>query len=246
MHIKGLTWIEYSDLVTKRIVVLPIGAIDGHGPHLPLATDTIISTKLAQKLENHLDILVLPAIPYGQKTDPPASGGEFVGVTNLRASTLTNVVLDLLRASYRNGARRFLIIDSHKVNIGPVREAVDLFFDNALDARVMSVVWWDVVSEDTRNKIAEENGVSRQDDHHAAMVETSIVMYLSPDSVRYDLVTDNTIPRRARYLIFPVPDSLKTQSGVVYKASKASPEIGKRIVNEIVSNLVNAIKLELM
>jgi len=246
MRVADSTWPDYRDLVARGIVVLPIGAIDGHGPHLPLSSDTIISTYLAHSLERYVDALVLPAIPYGLKTDPPASGGEFPGVTNLRASTLTNVVLDLLRASYRHGARRFLIIDSHMANGAAVRESVHLFMDGAPDARVMAVMWWDVVSEDTRNQIAEETGVSRQDDHHAAMVETSLVMYIAPNIVRHDLVCDDNIARRARYLILPVPESLKTDRGVVYRASRASPAIGESLVNEMVSNLVEAVKLELM
>lgn len=246
MRVAKLTWPEYRDLVSTGVVVLPMGAIDGHGPHLPLSTDTIISTYLAHRLESCFDALVLPAVPYGQKTDPPASGGEFPGVTHLRASTLTSVVLDLLRASYRHGARRFLILDSHKANVGPVRESVDLFIEGAPGARVMAATWWDLVSENTRNEIADETGVSRQDDHHAAMVESSLVMYIAPDSVRHDLLADDSIPRRARYLILPVPESLRTRSGVVYRASRASPAIGERLINEIFSNLVDAVKLELI
>lgn len=246
MRVEDSTWPDYCGLVTTGIVVLPIGAIDGHGPHLPLSSDTIISTYLARRLESHLNALVLPAIPYGLKTDPPASGGEFPGVTNLRASTLTNVVLDVLSASYRHGARRFLILDSHMANVGAVRESVHLFMEGAPDARVMVVMWWDVVSEDTRNQIAQETGVNREDDHHAGMVETSMVMYIAPNMVRHDLVGDDSIARRARYLILPVPESLKTGGGVVYRASQASSAIGERLVNEMVSNLVDAVKLELM
>ncbi|HUZ54900.1 MAG TPA: creatininase family protein [Streptosporangiaceae bacterium] len=245
MRVEHLTWPEYRDLAAVRIVVLPIGAIDGHGPHLPLSTDTIVSTYLAHSLERHLDVLVLPTVPYGQKTDPPASGGEFPGVTNVRASTLTNVVLDVLRASYRHGARRFLILDSHKANVGAVRESADLFIDGAPGARVMAATWWDLVSEDSRNAIADETGISRQDDHHAAMVETSLMMHIAPDSVRLELLADDSLTRRARYLILPVPDSLKTRTGVVYRASRASPVIGERLVAEIVSNLIDAVKLEL-
>jgi creatinine amidohydrolase len=246
MRVEDSTWYDYRDLVSKGIVVLPIGSIDGHGPHLPLSSDTIISTYLAHRLESHVDALVLPAIPYGLKTDPPASGGEFPGVTNLRAATLTNVALDVLRASYRHGARRFLILDSHMANLGAVRESVNLFMEGAPDARVMFAMWWDVVSEDTRNQIAEETGVSRRDDHHAAMVETSLVMHIAPHLVRQDLVCDDSVARRASYLILPTPDSLKTSKGVVYRASKASPAIGERLLNEMVSNLVVAVKLELM
>jgi creatinine amidohydrolase len=245
MRVEHLTWPEYRDLVATRILVLPIGAIDGHGPHLPLSTDTIISAHLAEVVESRLDVLVLPAVPYSRRTDPPASGGEFPGVTNLRASTLTNVVLDVLRASYRHGARRFLVLDSHKANEGTVRESLDLFVEGAPGARIMVAAWWDLVSEDTRNAIACETGVGRQDDHHAAMVETSLAMSIAPDLVRRDLLTDDSAPRRARYLVLPVPDSLKTRSGVVYRASRASPAIGDRLLAEIVANLIDAASREL-
>jgi creatinine amidohydrolase len=246
MRVADLTWPEYKDLLAGRIVVLPLGAIDGHGPHLPLSTDTVVSTYLAGVLEQHLDVLVLPAVGYGQRTDPPAGGGEFPGVTNLRGSTLTNVVLDVLSASYRHGARRFLVLDSHKANVGAVREAADLFVDRAPDARLMVAAWWDVVSEDTRNAIAAETGVPRHDDHHAAMVETSLVMHIAPDLVRTELVADDAAARRARYLILPVPDALRTRGGVVYRARRASPAIGERLCTEIVANLVKAVQLELM
>ncbi|HXQ70748.1 MAG TPA: creatininase family protein [Pyrinomonadaceae bacterium] len=246
MRVEDSTSPEYDDLVNRGIIVLPIGAIDGHGPHLPLSSDTIISTYLAHQLEKHVDALVLPVIPYGLKTDPPASGGEFPGAINLRASTLTNLVLDVLRASYRQGARRFLILDSHMANLGAVRESVHLFMEGAPDARIMSVMWWDVTSEETRNEIARETNVSRKDDHHAGMVETSLVMHIAPNLVRHELLADDSIARRATYLILPVPESLKTRTGVVYRASKASPAIGKRLLDEMVSNLVDAVKLELL
>jgi creatinine amidohydrolase len=246
MRVEHLTWPEYQDTVATHIVVLPVGAIDGHGPHLPLSTDTIISTYLAHSLERHLDVLVLPALTYGRKTDPPASGGEFPGVTNLRASTFTDVVLDVLRASYRHGARRFLVIESHMANVAALREAVHLFFDGAPDARIMAATWWDLVREESRNAIAAETGVGRQDDHHAALVDSSLVMHIAPDLVRHDLIADDSAPRRARYLVLPVPDSLETKTGVVYRAGRASAAIGERLLTEIVSNLVEVVKLELM
>lgn len=246
MRVEHLTWTEYRDLVSTRIIVLPIGAIDGHGPHLPLSTDTIIAMHLAWTLDMHLDVLVLPALPYSQKTDPRSGGGEFPGVTHLRASSLTHVVLDVLHASYAHGARRFLILDSHMANVGTVRESVDFFIEGAPDARVMAAAWWDLVSEESRNAIAAETGVSREDDHHAAMVETSLVMHIAPETVRWEAVGDDSVSRRARYLIRPVPLSLKTQRGVVYRASQASAALGERLIDEIAANLIAAVKLELV
>jgi creatinine amidohydrolase len=245
MRVADMTWREYQDRVATAIVVLPIGAIDAHGPHLPLSTDTIVSTYLAHHLEQHLEALVLPAIPYGQKTDPPAGGGEFPGVTNIRGSTLTSLVVEVLRASYRHGARRFLILDTHMANGGAVREAADLFVEGAPDARIMVAAWWDLVSEESRNDVAAETGVGRHEDHHAAMVETSLVMRIAPESVRHELVADDDSARRARYLVLPVPEALRTQGGVVYRARSASPAIGERLLGEIVANLVDAVRLEL-
>ncbi len=245
MRIEQLTWQEYAEVIAHRIVVLPIGAIDAHGPHLPLSTDTIISSYLAKALERHLDVLVLPAIPYGRRTDARAGGGQFPGVTNLRASTLMSLVLDVLRASHCHGARRFVLLDSHMANLQTVHEAAELFVEDAPDARLMVVSWWDVVSEESRNDIARETGVGRHEDHHAAMVETSLTMYAAPGAVRTDLLRDDIPPRRSRYMVIPAPDDLRTTSGVVYRASRASPEIGERLMKEIVSNLVDAVKLEL-
>ncbi|MEU8004207.1 creatininase family protein [Catellatospora sp. NPDC049111] len=245
MHVADMTWQEYDHLVRDRIVVLPIGSIDAHGPHLPLSADTIISTYLAHQLDEHLGVLVLPPLSYGLRTDPAASGGQFPGVTNLRAATFTNIVLDVLRASYRHGARRFVLLDSHKVNLGALREAVDLFVDTAPDARIMAVTWWDVVSEDSRNQIAAQTGVGRHEDHHAAMVETSLVWQAAPHLVRAELLADDAVARRARYLILPVPEGLRTNTGVVYRAAAASPAIGARLMAEIVTNLVAAVTLEL-
>ncbi|MEV5747919.1 creatininase family protein [Actinoallomurus sp. NPDC052308] len=245
MRIADMTWQEYDGQIRQRIVVLPIGSIDGHGPHLPLSTDTIISTYLAEQLEDHLGVLVLPPLTYGLPTDPAASGGRFPGTTSVRAATFTDLVLDVLRASYRHGARRFVLLESHKVNLGPLREAAELFIETAPQARVMAVTWWDVVTEDSRNAIAAETGVARHDDHHAAMVETSLVMHAAPHLVRNELLADDEVPRRARYLILPVPQDLRTKTGVVYRAAAASPEIGARLMAEIVTNLVAAVTREL-
>jgi creatinine amidohydrolase len=246
MDVEHLTWPEYKAAIASRVLVLPIGALDAHGPHLPLCTDTIISTYLARKLGEQIDVLVLPALTYGQKTDPPAGGGEFPGVTNLSSATMTAVVLDVLRASYRQGARRFLLVDSHKANFSAVREAAHLFFEGTADTRLLSVMWWDLVSEQTRNEIAAETGVGRHDDHHAGMVETSLVMHIAANLVRAKLLADDVPTRRARYLVLPVPDDLKTRTGVVYRASKASSAIGERVLREVEANLVAAVRMELL
>lgn len=114
-----------------------------------------------------------------------------------------------------------------------------------LNLKVMAAAWWDFAPEATRNDIARETGVERTEDNHAAMVETSLLMHMAPGLVRERLLADDTSERRVRYLILPVPDSLKTQTGIIYQASKASVDLGRRLTPAIVDNLVEAVNLEL-
>ncbi|MFE4800620.1 creatininase family protein [Streptomyces sp. NPDC056708] len=93
--------------------------------------------------------------------------------------------------------------------------------------------------------MAQETEVPRYEDHHAALVETSLVLSIDRAQVRDALLTDDASERRVRYVVLPVPDALKTRSGVVYRASKASVEIGERLLPEIIDNLVDAVRLEL-
>ncbi len=245
MRVQDLTWPEYAERVRDHIMVLPIGAIEAHGPHLPLNTDTIIADHLADQLATRIPALVLPSLTYGYKTDPLRAGGEFPGMTNLRAATMTAVVQDILSASYRHGARSFLILHGHIANTATVFDAADAFLAQAPGAKVMAAAWWDFAPEGTRNAISQETGVPRTEDHHAALVETSLAMHVSPEAVRTHLLADDDIPRRERYLILPVPDDMKTNTGIIYRASKATREIGARLMPEILDNLTAAVKREL-
>jgi creatinine amidohydrolase len=246
LYVADCTWVEYSERIRSHIVVLPLGAVEPHGPHLPLSTDTIIAGQLARAVDDQLDGLVLPPIEYGQKTDPVRAGGAFPGVTNLRGSTLTGAVLDILGASYGSGGRRFLLLNAHIANVPVMHEAADMFLSVAPDAVVMAASWWDFASEQTRDQIATQTGVGRDEDHHAALVETSLLMHLSPSSVRADLIADDHPgEQRGRHLVVPLPRSWMTGLGIVYRARGASSEIGKRLFSEIVKNLVDAVKQDL-
>jgi creatinine amidohydrolase len=158
---------------------------------------------------------------------------------------MINLILDILRDSYEHGARKFLVLHAHMANLPIAFEAIDLFLREAKDAKVMAASWWDFASEETRNQIAMETSVDRTVDHHAAMVETSLMLYMAPERVKKDLLADDGSVRQARYLVLPTPDDLITKTGVVYNASLASREIGERLTSEIINGLVDAVKLEL-
>lgn len=245
MLIEEMTWKEYSEKVSNHIIVLPIGALDPHGQHLSMDTDTVISLTMAKFLASRVNAMILPPIAYGCKSHPIKCGGRFPGATNLRSSTMINLILDILRDSYEHGARKFLVSHAHMANLPIALEAIDLFVREANDARVMAASWWDFASEDTRNQIARETSTDRTVDHHAAMVETSLMLYMAPERVKKHLLIDDGSERKVNYLVLPTPEDLITKTGVVYNASSASREIGERLTSEIIDSLVDAVKLEL-
>ena len=243
--IEELTWKEYSLNVGKCVIVLPVGALDPHGPHMSLDTDTVISHSLAKHLAVQSDVMVLPSIPYGCRSHPVRCGGRFPGATDLRMTTLIDLILDILGSTYEHGGRRFLLLNAHMANVPVMEEAANLFLRNGVDARIMTTSWWDFASEETRDQIARETGVGRSVDHHAGMVESSLMAHLAPKRVRTEHLGDDVCKRRVRYLVLPTPEDLITDSGTVYQASQASAAIGQRLIDEIFRGLSNAVKIEL-
>jgi creatinine amidohydrolase len=244
--VADLTSPEYASAIGSSLVILPMGAIEAHGPHLPLSTDTTIAVYLAEEIARRMGALVLPPISYGHRTDPIRAGGLFAGATSVRAATLIHLVRDILTSTYDAGGRRFLVVHAHFANVPVVYEALDLFIASSPSARVMAASWWDLAPEETRDQIATEQGVPRTEDHHAAMVETSLMMHIAPDEVRMECLVDDDSRRRARYLVLPPPPDLCTETGVLYQATKASATIGRRLLEEIVDGLEWAVRTDLL
>ncbi|WP_018588836.1 creatininase family protein [Salinispora arenicola] len=241
-----LTWSELTARVNDSVFVLPIGAIEAHGPHLPLGTDTVIANELAKRFAARTqDCVLLPPICYGARTNPARVGGAFPGNAGIRATTLMALLLDVMRAAYQQGARRFLILQAHYANTAFIVEAVTDFIDYAPGATVMAASWWELTSELTRNAIAAETQVPRTDDNHAALVETSLVLHLAPHLVRTHLIADDTSARRIRYAVLPVPDEVRTGTGIVHRAHGATAAIGARLSAEVLDTLCSAAAVEL-
>ena len=110
--------------------------------------------------------------------------------------------------------------------------------------RVLPAAWWNLVSDDTRNAISAEIGAAQTDDNHARLVETSLVMHVSPGSVRSDLIDDEPSERRASYVILPMPDDLATSTGIVFLVRMTTADIGKRVMDEVQDNLLRAVRTE--
>lgn len=242
---RKLTSAEFGELFPSYLCVLPVGALEPHGPHLPLDTDARISQYLAEEVAHSVPTVILPGIAYGSRTPATRVGGSRPGIIHLRASTLIDVVLDVLDAAFCHGARRFLLINAHYANSWILAEAVGQFADRHAEARVLVANWWDFQKEETRTRIAESSGVARDDDHHAGITETSIMMHIAPEMVRMDLICDSPLSRRVKYIVVPIPNDVQTEAGVIFRAVGASAEYGAQMCCEVIEKLVEAIERDL-
>jgi len=243
MLVEHMTWQEYRDEVTRRIIILPVGSLEQHGPHLPLSVDVVIPTGLAKMVCEELEAMVLPPIVYGYKAQ---GGGQlFPGTTSLNGTTLINLTLDILRETYRHGGRRYLVLNGHYENVAFLAEAAELFVRDADDTRVVILSWWDQVSDEILDGLFAESGFPGWEVEHAATTETSLMQYFAPQLVRGDrMIDDQSQPMRA-YCVFPPPDDIIPKSGAPYRATFASREKGEKLAKHLVDTIVQIGRQEL-
>lgn len=247
MLLADMTWPDFADRAPQGCVLLPIGALEPHGPHLPLGTDTMISDYFARHLATEIDTLIAPSIGYGVATPPQRLGGNFPGVIAVHGSTFTDLVTEIMSGLAEHGVRHLVIVNSAIDNLSFLCEAARSVTTTHPDIQIMIVHWWDVVGEEFRNALAHETGVARTDDHHAGMVESSLAMHVAPDTTHPELV--DTAParlgaRRFSYDVFPLPADAATPSGIVYTARAATAEIGSRVADRVAHEMAAAVRRE--
>jgi creatinine amidohydrolase len=181
---QNLTWKEAGERIRQGLVViLPVGSTEAHGPHLPLATDVIISEEMARRAAAKLqpqavDTLVLPPIAYSV-TD---FSRDFSGTISIKPETATALIADICSSLYEQGVRLVAIANSHlePQHIQSINEAI---------GRVKEATGRQVVFPDKRKRrwaltLTEE---FRRGDCHAGAYETSLVMRAHPELVREEL-----------------------------------------------------------
>ena len=185
-----LTWEEVRDLDRARtLVVLPVGAIEAHGPHLPLDSDVVIATAMARAGGERLSVrghtvLVLPALAY----TAAAFGAQFEGTLSISGITVTAVIVDLARSLSVQGFRLLAIANAHldPEHLTALREAVKL----GQADRLLPIVFPDLTRKPWGTRLGEE---FKSGACHAGQFETSIVMREKPAAVR-ETVRQSLVP----------------------------------------------------
>ncbi|HUQ64743.1 creatininase family protein [Oceanobacillus profundus] len=226
---------EVKDSIHKsKIAILPIGAVEAHGPHLPLGTDNLLAERLSEKLAERVNAFVLPTLPYGQVW----SLRNFPGSINISNDSLMNFLVDIGESLYKQGFTTFAMVNGHLGNGPALKDAARVLFENCPEMRVFYFFYPGM------NKAAAEVRETKSSHNtyfHACEIETSYMLYLAPEHVDMDkAITDiPDIPIHAD--VTPTPWEEFTQTAVLGDAKLATEEKGKYIIDIAIENMAKLI-----
>ena len=244
----NMTWYEFNERKDKDVVILPVGSVEQHGPHLPLFTDTIISEGFANLLGDKVNGIVMPSINYGYKSQPASGGGPlFPGTIDLNGITLINLVKDIIEELIRDGVRKIALVNSHFENQAFLLEAIDLVSKNMPDdTKIIMMSWWDLITQNTIDKIFDEVEFPGWALEHAAITETSLILKFRPDLVHMDRLIDEKIEEVPTYQVYPIPKDLVPHSGLLSIGRTSSSSKGELIIEEALNKMVEIVNKEFM
>jgi len=242
-HILGeLTWPEAEQRLREvDIALLPVGAIEQHGPHLPLDTDAFDADHMARRVAEACSDpkpLVLPLIPYGVSYHHD----DFPGTISVGNEALSKMVYDVGMSCARHGITKLVIVNGHGGNTPTLQFAAQLI---NRDANIFTAVDTGETSDVDLAELCET-----PNDVHAGEMETSTSLAVRPDLVRMEMAESFVPDFSNQYLDFSARRSVewyaRTQkispSGVLGDPTVASAEKGRRMWKIMVANLVELVE----
>lgn len=242
-RLNAMSWTRYAEaLKADPIVILPVGAQEQHGPHLPMGCDALLADAMAVRTAEGLDGLVLPVLTYGYKSQARSGGGEgFPGTVSLDGATLSQQVRDILRGVFRHGVRNVVVLNGHVENQWFLTEGIDLALREALsvrqDLQVIRCEYWNYTPQSTLDAVF-DGPFPGVDLEHAALLETSMILSLYPQLVDLDALPVDQLGDFPLFDVYPQTGEGVPQSGVLAPVSGASAEKGECLINDTVAAMV--------
>lgn len=209
-------------------LIIPVGALEQHGPHLPLGSNVLIARRVALDLSVRVGVLRAPTMYYGVNV---VSEREYAGTATLRQKTLHRVLNELLASWEEQGVGEFIIITAHRHE--PHLDALATLITGGARVRVVSV--WDV---DIADLLETQPGPL-----HGCEAETSVMLYLYPDLVRMDRARDFELPpdQFDRYIRDQLPRLPPGGAGIVGNPTAATADRGERIYRRLLDAVRRAV-----
>lgn len=197
MILTQMTTAAVQKQAKEKVVLLPVGAIEQHGPHLSVSTDTDIVTRVATKAEELLkdDVLLCPTLPFGSSHHHLS----FAGTMSLAPDTYTQVLVELVESFLENGFRRIVLLNGHGGNVTPGRQALSILsqkHDKTINPNIVFTTYWELGGKPFAGLPPMETPALS----HACEYETSLLLHLFPEKVFSDKIERARRPASNGYI----------------------------------------------
>lgn len=200
--------------------LLPVGATEQHGPHLPLATDTLLAERLVREIATRAGGLVYPALPFGYSW----TWRDIPGTMTLGFETYLDVLHDLVASAQRSGLEALAIVSGHDANRRPIKYAIRERIADVLDVHVLNLFYpgmSEILSE-------AESPMWAHGMLHADEFETSLMLHHRTDLVRMDEAVRDYPDAPATFDMTSTTMGDLMRTGVFGDATLASATKGER------------------
>jgi len=235
LEIQHLTAADYQKNPFKK-VILPLGSLESHGPHLPFATDALTAHLLAREVAARVpDTAVLPPVPYGMSEHYR----DFPFTISLSFETETAIIRDILTSLHREGVTRVFILNGHDGNIAPIEVASRSVKVAHPQMRIVTLdAWWNTLLTILPDGFFEVwDGLG-----HGGEGELSMALALFPELCQPDLAA-GVVPRLPPYCEVKWLFSELTNCGATGDPTKATREKGIRMKEELVTAIVKIFEI---
>ncbi len=215
-------------------VILPLGSLECHGPHLPYGTDALTAHALALAVARRVPrTAVLPPVPYGMSE----AYREFPFTVSLSPGTMTAIVADILESLWRSGVRRVCILNGHDGNIPSIEIAARAAKVAHPEMRIVSLdAWWHTLGALLPPGFFEVwNGLG-----HGGEGELSMALALFPELCRPELAR-GVVPELPPHVDVKWTFSELTDCGASGDPTRATPEKGAAMREAIVRALAGVL-----
>lgn len=226
--IERMTWtdVKAAMVAGKRRVLVIVGAMEQHGPHLPIGTDTFLGHAIAERIARNLgDALITPVIPIGYSVGHM----PMPGTITLTEDTLSRVIAETCESLAHHGFKEIVLLSSHGGNYRAIRQALDVLRQKRLPVRITAATDIEPYLERIKALSAEYGLDSVRVGVHAAQGETSQMLAHKPELVKMEravegFMGDPSIRWKSRV---PPPMNEMSPTGIVGDARGATAELGE-------------------
>lgn len=211
------------------VAILPLGATEQHGHHLPLGVDVYLAEALAKKVAKETNAMLLPALPFGYSW----VWRDIPGTISLEQHRVEAVIKDVAKSVHRYGVERLILINGHDANNASMKYATRELMDE-VDIEVIYLFYPGL--ENIRQVVCESetwHGMI-----HACEFETSLMLAVKPELVKMDEAVSEYPAKPPLYGKSTISLGELSKSGVFGDATKATKEKGERMLNHFVKEMV--------